>query len=51
MHYLKNLVATLGIIWAVVFSASQFAANMSTAFPPPPATTLSVPLAVQSCPR
>lgn len=51
MQFCRKLLAALGIVWALLFSAAEFAANMSTAFPPPPSATLTVPITVLSCPR
>jgi hypothetical protein len=48
MRYLSILL-TLSTSWAVLLSVSQIAANLSAAFPPPPAITLSLPLVVVTC--
>jgi hypothetical protein len=51
MQYLRKALIVFGFIGTFLLGASEFAANMSTAFPPPPATTVSVPIVVTSCLR
>lgn len=51
MAKLHALSTCFGALLTTLLGLSSIAANLSTAFPPPPSATLSVPIIVMQCPR
>ena len=51
MRHAKSFLIACTFIYAGLFSLSELAANLSTAFPPPPSAVLTVPIIVLECTR
>lgn len=49
MRFVQILLLSLSTLCGALLGTSQIAANLSAAFPPPPAITLSLPLVVVTC--
>lgn len=51
MRNLNLIGLFIGIFFSSVLGLSELAANLTTAFPPPPSATLTVPIIILQCPR